>query len=82
MLFEVLLDLIFSLVYGLFSAMPNIYWTVDEGAMSTFLGFISVVLYFLPVKTFVTLFGIVLSIILFKVFISIIKTIWDLLPFA
>lgn len=79
MIVEGLFNIFFSILTNLFQALPNISWATDSSAMTTFLGFISVIMYLLPMGTVVTIFSLVVSLMVFRIVISIIKTIWDLL---
>ena len=81
MILEGLLNIIFSLLIELFEVLPNISWSTDDSAMGTFFGFISVIMYLLPMHTIIQLLGLVISLLAFKAIIAIIKTLWDLLPF-
>ena len=80
MILEFLLNIIFQIVTWLLSGLPEI--TVDFSAVdsSTFMGCVRCVLYMLPLGTINTIIGIILAVTGFRIFIAIIKTIWDLLP--
>lgn len=80
MILEGLLNIIFNILIDLFEVLPNISWSVDSSAMSTFLGFISVILYMLPMDTVIALFSLILTLTIFKIGVAVIKTLWDLLP--
>lgn len=80
MIFEFLLNIIFQVVEWLLSALPEI--TVDFAAVDTsvFMGVVRCVLYMLPLGTVNLIIGIIITITSFRIFIAIVKTIWDLLP--
>ena len=80
MILEFLLNIIFQIVTWLLSGLPEI--TVDFSAVdsSAFMGCVRCVLYMLPLGTINTIIGIILAVTGFRIFIAIIKTIWDLLP--
>lgn len=82
MILEGLLNIIFTILINLFEVLPNISWTTDDSAISTFLGFISVIAYLLPMDTITRLFSLVVSLMVFRIVIAIVKTIWNLLPFV
>ena len=80
MILEFLLNIIFQIVTWLLSGLPEI--TVDFSAVdsSLFMGCVRCVLYMLPLGTINTIIGIIIAVTGFRIFISIVKTIWDLLP--
>lgn len=80
-----------SIIYGLIitiilvpclAALPVITINVDAALSSSFFTFIRAGLYFLPLGTVTAILGIQISIWLFRVIVAILKTIWDVLPFA
>ena len=81
MIIEGLLNVFFDFLANILGNLPNISWSADNNAWSTFLGFISVIMYLLPMDTIAYVLGTVISIILVRLVISVIKTLWDLLPF-
>ena len=82
MITEFLLNIVFTLVEWLLSPLPEMDFVLDFSGASTFFGVVRCVLYLLPLDTISSILGIMLSIGLFRIFISIVKTIWDLLPIA
>lgn len=80
MISEFIIDILFSILSGLLSILPDISWSVDVSRFSTFFQIIGVAGYLLPMDTIITLVGLVMAITLFRIVISIVKTIWDLLP--
>lgn len=62
------------------SLLPDIAWNPSSGAMSTFIDILDCVMYMFPVATVTTIIGLVIALNVFRVFVSIIKTIWELLP--
>lgn len=80
MLFEKLADVAFNGVSWLLELLPNISWNVNEGAADTFFSLLEIVFYLLPMNTVIVLLNIVITIIAFKIGVSLIKTIWELLP--
>lgn len=69
-----------ALVKGLLSIIPSFSWSVDSGGFGLFLDIVSSVCYLLPMGTIAVIIGISISITIAKATISLIKTIWDLLP--
>ena len=82
MIGEFFLNIIFGLVTGFFSLMPDITWSVDTSAFTYFLSILKVAGYMFPWSTVVAIAGLVLGLSIFRVVIAFIKAIWDLLPFA
>ena len=78
---EAIIDVFYNILVGLLEFLPDVSWSVDGSVYSTFLGFISVILYFFPMNTVFTIFSIVVTLMVFRIFISLIKTLWDLIPF-
>lgn len=77
---ELMLNIVFQIVEWLLSALPEI--TVDFAAVDTsvFMGIVRCVLYMLPLGTINTIVGTIIAITGFRIFIAIVKTIWDMLP--
>lgn len=82
MIIEFIMNVVFSLLGTLFSALPNVAWNVNEGLLGTFFDLLDVALYIFPMGTVVAILTIVVSMQTFKIVIAIVKTIWDLLPFV
>lgn len=80
MISEFIFNIIFAIVSGMLSLLPDISWNVDSGALSTFLDYVRVASYLLPMDTIGTIVGLIISIITFRIIISLIKTIWEVLP--
>ena len=80
MIGEFLLNIVFSIANGILSLLPNITLPTVMARDSTFFGMVRCVLYLLPLDTIGAIIGILVSISLFRLIISVVKTIWDLLP--
>ena len=79
----VLLTLIVSLVLlPCIAALPTIVIDTDAVISGHFFSYIRAGMYFLPVGTVVTIFGIQLALWVFRVVVAVIRAIWDLLPFT
>ena len=65
---------------GFFNLLPDISWSVDTSAFEYFISILKVAGYVFPWGTVVAIVMIVFSISMFRIVISFIKTIWDLLP--
>ena len=82
MIGEFLLNIVFGISSGLFALLPDFTWNVDTSAFSYFLSILQVAGYMFPWHTVVSIVGLIFSIGLIRIVISVIKTVWDLLPFA
>lgn len=82
MITEALLNFVFIIAGGLTSLLPSISWSVDSSVFRAFFDILSMVGYLLPIPTVVSILQIVIAIGIFKIVVSLIKTIWKLLPFA
>lgn len=80
MIGEFLFNIIFAIVRGMLNLLPDISWDVDFGALSYFVDIVRVVSYLLPMQTVTIIVSLIFSIICFRIVISLIKTIWELLP--
>lgn len=80
MVSEFFLNIIFQIVEWLLSGLPivNADFTVVD--TSIFMGCVRCVLYLLPLGTINTIIGIIIAVSGFRIFIAIVKTIWDVLP--
>ena len=82
MVTNTLLNIVLGLFSMVFSVLPDISFDVSSSMYTTFTDIVAGVLYLLPVDTILTIMGIVLTILVFKVFVAIPKAIWDLIPFV
>ena len=82
MLTKMLIDLAFGLLTGLFSLIPNISWNVPVSVVSGVTQFFHVIFYIVPMDTVFAIASIVIALHSFRIVIALIKTLWDVLPFA
>lgn len=82
MIIEAVLDFVFKVVEGLLGMLPDVQWNIEDTAFTVFLDYVEMVCYLLPMGTILQIVSIVVGLITFKIVISLIKTIWDLLPLA
>lgn len=80
MLTEVALSGVFDLVYGLLSLLPDLEWTMDTTILVTVVQFLQVIFYIVPVGTVVQILFIQFALQTFRITVSLIKTIWQLIP--
>ena len=80
MVSEFLIDIIYNIVVGLLSLLPDISWSVDSSVFSYFIGILQVAGYMLPMGTVGTIIGLIVALTTFRVIISVVRTVWELLP--
>ena len=82
MIGEFLLNIVFGITSGMFSVLPDISWNVDTTAYTYLLSILKVAGYMFPWHTVTAIAGFVFCIALFRIVVSVLKTLWDLLPLA
>ena len=80
MVTEVVLDAVFSLVSGILSLVPDIDITVPAGIVSSAAQYLTAAFYILPMTTVFQICSILVLLQSFRIAVSLIKTIWSLLP--
>lgn len=80
MIYEGLFGLLFAVLEWVFPLLPDVTWSVDSGALSYFVGLLKVVFYLLPMHTVGSIIGIIVSIMTFRIVVSLIRTVCDVLP--
>lgn len=80
MLVESLLNLVFKIVEGVLKILPDFSWSVENSFFSSALDMVRVACYMLPMGTVVSIIIIINLLLVIRIAIAIIKTIWDLLP--
>lgn len=77
-------DLLINIIYKAFMFVAEghkpLRFNVDSSFFEVIHDFIAFIFFILPVNGLKTIFSIILMIIGFRIFISVIKTLWDLLP--
>lgn len=82
MITEAFMNFLFNVSKTLFALIPDISWDVNEEVFDSFFQFIRMAGYLLPMGTVITILGIIFAFNVLKIVISIIKTIWAILPFT
>lgn len=77
-----ILNIVFELIEGFFSLLPSFSWDVDNSVFTLAADFLRMIAYLLPWKTVTTILSLFISLMLFRIVVSFVKTIWDLLPIA
>lgn len=80
MIFEFLMDIIFGIISRFLGLIPIVNWPSMGGSYSTAISIVSSVLYLLPVGAISSIITLIIGFTIFRIVISFIKTIWDLLP--
>ena len=78
-----LVDLVYGVVVNLLDSfgLDTIVWEV--GSVGGFLfTFVRVVCYFLPMDTVISILGLIVSLVVFRISVRLGKTIWELIPFV
>ena len=60
--------------------LPDINWVFEPSNVSAFTNILRGVTYFLPMQTVAQIFQLVISLLLFRVGVAIVKVIWDMVP--
>lgn len=80
MISEFFLNIIFNLVNGMFEVLPEFTWSIDANGFEIFLDIIKIVGYLLPWPTVIAIFDLTVVLIIFRIIVATIKTVWDILP--
>lgn len=77
-------DAVINIIYDIFMFLLGGYqplaFNMDTTVFRTFSDFLAFIFYILPVQGLLPIVTIFVSIMMFRIVISVIKTIWDLLP--
>lgn len=82
MIVDTILNAVFALVNNFIEPIPTITIDLDPSVLATFYQYLHLALWVLPCNTIVAIVSIHLSICLFRIVVSVIKTVWQLLPFV
>ncbi len=82
MIVDTILKAVFTLVNGILAPLPAIEIDLDPAFMDSFYDYLHVILWLLPCGTISAILVCHLSICGFRILVSVIKTIWQLLPFV
>ena len=82
MITESILDVVFGIAEWLLEPLPEIAVPTVMARDSTFFGMVRCALYLLPLDTVGTIVGLLLAISTFRFIVSLLKTIWDFIPFV
>lgn len=82
MISEFLLNIVFGISHGALSLLPEISLDVDSSSFEYFLAIVRSACYLLPMGTVGTIISIIIVISVWRIGVSIVKAVWDVLPFA
>lgn len=82
MVVEGIFNVFFLIVSGLLTMLPEVTWSVDTGAWQYVRDILNMIAYMLPINTITAIIALVVDIALLRIFISFIRTIWNLIPFV
>lgn len=81
MITETIIDIVFSLFNRILEFIPNYDWSINSEFIETALGMVQLACYMLPMTTAVIpMISIIAILILWRIVISLFKTIWEVLP--
>lgn len=82
MIGEFLLNIVFTIVSGVFDMLPDFSWNVNSTFFEYFLSIVKVVGYMLPMGTVSHIIGIIMDLMLLRIAVAFFRTLWDVLPLA
>ena len=80
MISEFILNIVFNIVEGVFSILPVFEWNVQGAFFQGALDMMRLAGYVLPMGTITAIIVIINTLLLIRIGVSLIKTIWELLP--
>lgn len=80
MVTQAILDVVFKLVDGLLSKLPEINISVPANIVTNAAQFLNVAAYIIPMDTVKSVLTILIMLQFFRIVVSLIRTIWSLLP--
>lgn len=80
MVVEGILTVVFGVINTLLMPLNIINFVVDNTVFTTILEFINMALYLIPFKQLIPIFTFFVALMMFRIVVAFIKTIWDLLP--
>lgn len=81
MIIEALLNIIFSVINLLLTPFDGLNIILGSDIFNTVLEYLSVANYVLPIENFIPIIVFVISTMLLRIIITVLKTLWDILPF-
>lgn len=81
MVFEALLSIIFGIVNIILTPLDALNFVFNSSFFHTVVEYLSVIFYILPIGNLSPIIIFIVSMFAFRAVVSLIKTIWDILPF-
>lgn len=82
MILEAILSLIFGIVNLILSPFDGLSFVVQSDFFNSVMQYLNVIFYIIPIQNFLPIIGFLISIMALRIVISILKTIWAILPFV
>lgn len=80
MITDAIIGLIYNAFMYLFGAYKPLRFNISTNVYEFIHDFIAFIFFILPMKGLQVIFGIIVAVILFRIAVSVIKTLWELLP--
>lgn len=77
---RMIFDIIFDIADGAFTALPDFHWSVDTPIIDGALKAIHLAGYLLPMNAIAAIATIIFFTISFRIVVSLLRTIWEVLP--
>lgn len=81
MILETVFGFLFEILYRILWVFPTADWSIPNNVLDTVRNIIETCCYFLPMDTVVSILAIVIWFNIFKIGVSFIKTLWQIIPF-
>lgn len=82
MIISSLMYVLFHIVSGLLGLMPDVQWDIYSVSLTNFYSAIRMVFYIVPLDVVVPILLASFGLTAFRIFVSFIKTVWQILPFT
>lgn len=80
MISEFLINIVFRIVEGALSILPAFDWNVKASFFQSFLDMLRLACYLLPMQTITAIITLIVFFMNFRLVISLLRTIWEILP--
>lgn len=80
MVFQGFINVVLNIIDWALSPLNGLNWVFSNFDLSPLRNFLSVIYYILPIENILPIFVFIVSMFAFRIVISLVKTIWDILP--
>jgi hypothetical protein len=80
MIGDAAVNIFYNIFMSFFGAYEPLRFNVDSSVFDTLTNFLAFIFYILPIEGLKPIITIVVSITAFRILVSVVKTLWDLLP--